>query len=133
MEKVKQHRGFTLIELMIAVAIVSILASIALPAYTNYIKKARRADVQQYMLNLAQLNQRFFLDNRAYTDTLATLQSPPVSISTYYTVAINTSAGPPATFSIVATPTSAQLGEACGTLTVTNTGSKTSSTGTNCW
>lgn len=133
MKKVRRQVGFTLIELMIALAIVGILASIALPSYSSYIKKARRADVQQYMLNLAQLNQRFFQDNRAFTSTLATLQAPPNSVSTYYTVVISTDPGPPATFSIVASPTRAQDGESCGTLTLNSSGVKSSSTGSNCW
>lgn len=131
--KRKNLFGFTLIELMITVAIIGILASIAFPSYTSYIRKARRADTQQYMMNLAQLNQRFFLDNRAFTSTLASLQSPPTSVGTFYTVTIITTNGPPASFSVEAVPVGGQEADSCGTLTLTSAGARTSSSGAGCW
>ncbi|MGB4116069.1 MAG: type IV pilin protein [Polaromonas sp.] len=62
----KGNKGFTLIELMITVAIIAILASIALPAYTSYIAKARRADARTQLLQAAQFMQRFYAANDQY-------------------------------------------------------------------
>ena len=58
--------GFTLIELMVTVAIVAILASVALPAYTSYIARARRADARTQLVQAAQFMQRFYAANDQY-------------------------------------------------------------------
>ena len=58
--------GFTLIELMITVAIVAVLASIALPSYTSYIARARRADARTQLVQAAQFMQRFYAANDRY-------------------------------------------------------------------
>jgi len=62
----KHAQGFTLIELMITVAIVAILASIAVPAYTSYVARARRADARTQLLQAAQFMQRFYSANDRY-------------------------------------------------------------------
>ena len=59
-------RGFSLIELMVTVAIVAILASIALPSYTSYVERARRADARTQLLQAAQFMQRFYAANDQY-------------------------------------------------------------------
>jgi len=65
-----RNRGFTLIELMIVVVIVAVLAAIALPSYRSYVIRANRSQAQQYMQDIANREEQFRLDARAYTTTL---------------------------------------------------------------
>jgi type IV pilus assembly protein PilE len=65
-------RGFTLIELVIAVVIVGILAAIALPAYTQQILRANRAQAKQFMEDIANRQEQYLLDQRSYTATIGT-------------------------------------------------------------
>lgn len=130
--------GFTLIELMVTVAIVAILAAIALPSYTRYIVRSNRAAVQGYMLEVSGLQQRYLLDARAYAPDLTTLNTgAPTSVAPNYAVA--TAPNPPASapgFTVTATPIQAQLARdtECGTLTLDQAGTKTASgTGSRCW
>lgn len=66
--KSRPFNGFTLIEVMIAVAIVGILAAIALPSYTSYIARARRADARGQLMQAAQFMQRFYAANDQYAN-----------------------------------------------------------------
>lgn len=65
-----KNKGFTLIELMIVIAIIGILVSIVLPGYRNYILESQRTDTQGQMLQMLELQERFFIDRFRYTTTL---------------------------------------------------------------
>lgn len=127
--------GFTLIELMIVVAIVGILAAIAYPSYMDHMRKGRRASAQSYLATLAQQEQQYLIDSRSYTASAAALgyTSTPSDVAPYYTIAIAPADGPPPTFTITATPIGTQAVDTCGTLSINNAGTKTASSGTSCW
>jgi type IV pilus assembly protein PilE len=101
--------GFTLVELMIAVAVVAVLTRIAYPSYQEYMKRGYRASSQTLLLDLANREQQYLLDNRSFvggTSAVATLlpSGVPVEVSAYYTLTITVTAGPPPTFEVKATP-----------------------------
>lgn len=101
-----RNRGFTLMELMIAVAVVGILAAIAYPVYTKQIIKGNRASAQAYLMDVAQREQQYLLDSRSYAATEAALgTSTPTDVSKYYMISITATAGAiPPTFTVTAAP-----------------------------
>lgn len=130
----RRYQGFTLMEMLIVVAMVSILAAVAIPSYREYIKKSRRAEAQSYLLSVAARQQQFLVDTRAYA-TLATLSSAlpvPTNVSSAYTVTMPDPAGTPPTFTVTAAPKTDQASEKCGTLTINQTGTKTAAV-SGCW
>jgi type IV pilus assembly protein PilE len=134
---VKGTRGFTLLEIMIVVAIVGILAAIVLPSYQNQLRKSRRASAESHLMDIASRQQQFLLDNRQYAANLAALgMTTPSEVSTYYTInACDTSvacvvAGTPPSFTVTATPIGAQALDLSGaTISVDNSGAKLPTTG----
>jgi len=147
----KSLQGFTLIELMITVAIVAILAAIAYPNYTRYITRTNRAEGRNALLQLQVAQEKFFLQNNRYAGgttaaasvaelnnapTLPTASTPGLGIPTstskgYYTITLVTST--PVAYIGTATATGSQAADtACATLTIDQTGARTPTTG-DCW
>jgi type IV pilus assembly protein PilE len=141
-------RGFTLIELMIAVAVVAILATIAVTAYTSEVQKSRRTDARNALLDLAGREEKLFSTANAYSALPSDLGygavgAPwPVTVgSGYYQVTVTSpdplQGGGAETYSITATPLGTQLNDTtCASLSVNQLGAQTSTgTGTaaTCW
>jgi type IV pilus assembly protein PilE len=120
------NRGFTLIELMVAVAIVAIVAMIAIPSYTAQMVKSRRSSAEAVLLDIAQRQQQYLLDVRAYAPDVPTLNPTiPSNVSAYYTVKFAPPQPGPPNFTALATPIAgtAQAGDVV--LTIDSTGAKT--------
>lgn len=134
MMKNRRAKGFTLIELMMAVVVIGILVAVAMPSYQDYVRRGHRTAAQAFLMDVAQRQQQYFMDNRGFTDATATLgMTTPTDVASRYTITIALDAGPPASFSASAAPVGAQTQDTCGTLTLTSAGAKTSSSGSNCW
>lgn len=120
-----RQRGFTLIELMIVVAIIGVIAAIAYPSYQDYVRRGHRANAQAYLLDLAQRQHQVLAESRTYKTSAAALGIPaPASVSSKYTVSFTVTNTPP-TFTITAKPiaTGAMAGDP--ELTITDTGART--------
>lgn len=104
----KQATGFTLIELMIVVAIVGILAAVAYPSYQDHIRKSRRVAAQSFLMNVGARQQQYLIDARTYASTLTELNiSVPPEVNPYYTIDFNP-ASTAIAFNVRATPQDTQ-------------------------
>ena len=139
-EPTLRQRGFTLIELMIAVAVVAILASIALPSYQDQVRKSRRGDAQSFATDVVARQQQFLLDRRTYAVSITDAPAAnglglavPTSVTPFYRVTIATDNSAPPTFTVTLTPLGAQANDTCGTLTITAAGKKAATGTGKCW
>ena len=135
----KRNKGFSLLELMIAVAIVGIIASIAYPAYQEYVREARRSDAKAVLIEMSQWMEREYTVNGRYTNasnaapSLPVVKSPKDGTDVVYNLGVVATSN---TFTLTATPAAGgpQAGDDCGNLSITQTGAKSASgTATDCW
>jgi type IV pilus assembly protein PilE len=124
--RLSRGRGYTLIEIMIVVAVIAILASVALPAYNNTLVRSNRAAAQSYLLDLANREELYLLDARTYTTSVSTLLSVPAGVSPYYTVTISVPSETTIAnaYKITAAPITTSMQRNDGTLTIDQDGVK---------
>lgn len=133
-----RQAGFTLIELMIAVAIVAIIAAIAIPSYDSYVREARRADAQISLVRAAQKQEQYHSMNSGYATTLSDLGLSDESAEGFYSLSIaNTGCefDYVGCFQITATAIGPQSSDSgCATLSLDQSGTRSSTGGEEgCW
>lgn len=150
MKQQNKQKGFTLIELMIVVAIVGILAAIAYPSYQESTAKSRRANAQAELMSLSSAMERYYTANNHYSNAAAggadigvpagTLYSVEPNVLTYYDITIAETDGVTSdttsaqSYDLEAVPKGAMSGDRCGTMSLSSTGVKGVSTAaTDCW
>lgn len=135
----KKMFGFTLIELMIVVAIVGILAAIAYPSYQRYVEDSRRSDARANLVQLAQFMERYYTANGRYVDAAANApvlpfnEAPRDGNTKFYDLQFqNVDAQ---NYTLQAVPKGAMAGDRCGTLSVNQAGVKAVTAGNvnDCW
>lgn len=140
--RLRPQLGFTLIELMITVAIIGILSAIAFPSYQEYVRRTARADAQSDMMEYAQIAERFFTLHNRYDQTRAAVpvafslpsgQSPRSGAARYnLNIAFPTSQS----YLLQAVPVGGQAVDVCGTLSINQLGVSLPANGTDgrpCW
>lgn len=125
--------GFTLIELMITVAVVAILATIALPSYQKYIREARRSDGQAALQRVQLAQEKWRTNHGSFTATLGDLGLGATSDEGHYSLGITTASA--TGYSATATAQGGQAQDtACATMTVTlSNGVNLATTPAACW
>ncbi len=128
--------GFTLIELMVVVVVVSLLAAIAYPGYQQYVKRGRRADAKAALSEMAQFMERYYSENNSYSAASLPVTTSPREGTAVYNLTFGVSCTDDSTsvstsqqadcFLVLAIPVSNGLmdGDECGSLGLDNTGNK---------
>jgi len=132
----KYMQGVTLMELMIVVVILGILTAVAYPSYRQYVAKAKRNDAKACLLQIATMQERFYLQNNTYTADMIALGfgTSPTFITDSNAYSCTVTAAGPGAFSATATyqNADAELGK-CATFSIDGRGSKTSTPYNDCW
>lgn len=112
----KQQSGFTLIELMVVIAIVAIIATMALPTFTEQVRKSRRSEAITTLGDLQVRQERWRSSNAAYgtlDNITGTTAATFNAAQTHYNFAVTVNTA--SAYTITATPKNAQSGDRCGT------------------
>jgi type IV pilus assembly protein PilE len=143
--KSARGRGFTLVELMITLAIIALLATIAFPVYRDQLLKSRRAEGKTALLKAIQLEERAYTSTGQYTSDLKTLFGAPTATvfsgedasKGWYTLTAAAITDFATGVTVTATPAAPFDDPICGTLTLDSTGTRTFSgakgTKDTCW
>lgn len=123
------QRGFTLIELLIVVAVIAILMAIAAPMYRDFVVRSNRSDAIIALTELANLQEKHYSNEMAYTTTIADLSYPNTSPEGFYSLAISTSAT--VDYTLTATPVGQQLqdDDTCQAFTLNSFGQRSAEDG----
>lgn len=129
-------KGFTLIEVMITVAIVGIIAAIAYPSYQRQVARSTRADAHAALTTLANRQEQYFYDHRSYTTDTASLGLPSPFVTDGGSYLVTIAADGTITNGFVATATAqgaqASRDSECKTMTINNRGEQDGSS-SDCW
>lgn len=117
------NRGFTLIELMIVVAVIAVLAAISYPSYRDHVIKTRRAAAAACMMEAAQFMERYYTTNMTYSGATMPTLGCLADTSRFYTIGLSAAATATA-FTMRAVPTSTQNDSKCGTISIDQKGTK---------
>jgi type IV pilus assembly protein PilE len=122
-------RGFTLLELMLVVVVIAILATVAVPTYSEFVQRSRRSDAREALSDLAARQEQFFLNNKYYASTTTVLGQPALTDRGFYNITIPTVTT--VSFTLRATALSPQDQDTdCAVMAVTSTGVRTPAA---CW
>ena len=131
-------RGFTLIEIIVTLAIVGILATLSYISYASSVLKSRRADAQASLTTMMQAQERYFTENNTYSTSLSAIGYPTGTVYSsqgYYTMAAAAGGSGSIATSVTLTATPVQSDPSCTSLSIDNTYAQTA-TGSNtslCW